>query len=156
MPIYRLIMNLTPLNRLCQGMQGEIATLLIGLGCHLSTSNLARAAAAGIPTSASTSRCLLLQSLQSCAARSLRRGAVVDGRRDLRTLRGQKLSKYVTVAQKLMAETYMRPSAMQVVCGGLVHFSTFRRQLLGGLSLCWSFIESFNGRHTLSIWIKYV
>eukprot|EP00435_Cladocopium_sp_Y103_P007463 s167_g2.t1 len=40
-----------------------------------------------------------------------------------------------------------------VICGGLVYFSTFRRQLLGSLNQCWAFIESFNsaGRHRLLI-----
>ena len=43
-----------------------------------------------------------------------------------------------------MGETHCSQRQMQVVCGGLVYFSTFRRQLLGGLNLCWAFIESFN------------
>ena len=80
-------------------------------------------------------------------------GAVVDGNRGLAYPKGQKLSKYVTIAYHLMEETMATQRQMQVVCGGLVYFSTFRRQLLGGLNACWAFIESFNvrGRHRLPI-----
>ena len=76
-------------------------------------------------------------------------GAVLDGVRGIAYPKGQKLSKYVTIAYQLMSETHCSQRQMQVVCGGLVYFSTFRRQLLGGLNLCWAFIESFNscGRH---------
>ena len=67
--------------------------------------------------------------------------------------KGQKLSKYVAIAYQLMEETMATQRQMQVVCGGLVYFSTFRRQLLGGLNACWAFIESFNvrGRRRLPI-----
>ena len=51
----------------------------------------------------------------------------------------QKLSRYITIAHQLMQETHATQRQMQVVCGGLVYFSTFRRQLLGGLNLCWNF-----------------
>ena len=76
-------------------------------------------------------------------------GAVVDGERGIAYPKGQKLSKYVTIAYQLVSESHCSQRQMQVVCGGLVYFSTFRRQLLGGLNLCWAFIESFNscGRH---------
>ena len=80
-------------------------------------------------------------------------GAVVDGQRGIAFPKGQKLSKYITIACKLMQETRATQRQMQVVCGGLVYFSTFRRQLLGGLNQVWRFIESFNhgGRHSLPI-----
>ena len=76
-------------------------------------------------------------------------GAVLDGERGIAYPKGQKLSKYITIAYQLVNETHCSQRQMQVVCGGLVYFSTFRRQLLGGLNLCWTFIESFNtcGRH---------
>ena len=76
-------------------------------------------------------------------------GAVVDGTLGVAYPKGQKLSKYMTIAYKLVHETYATQKQMQVVCGGLVYFSTFRRQLLGGLNMVWSFIESFKtcGRH---------
>lgn len=75
---------------------------------------------------------------------------MVDGVRGLAYPRGQKLSKYMTMAFQLMQETR---ATQQVICGGLVYFSTFRRQLLGGLNRCWRYIESFNhaGRHSLPI-----
>ena len=80
-------------------------------------------------------------------------GAVVDGTRGLAYPKGQKLSKYITIAHQLMEENMATQRQMQVVCGGLVYFSTFRRQLLGGLNAVWAFIESFNvrGRHRLPI-----
>ena len=80
-------------------------------------------------------------------------GAVVDGERGIAYPKGQKLSKYITIAHQLLQERYCSQRQMQVVCGGLVYFSTFRRQLLGGLNLCWAFIESFNhcGRRKQSL-----
>lgn len=80
-------------------------------------------------------------------------GAVVDGVRGLAYPKSQKLSKYVTMAYKLMQESRATQRQMQVVCGGLVYFATFRRQLLGGLNQCWRYIESFNhaGRHSLPL-----
>eukprot|EP00435_Cladocopium_sp_Y103_P021735 s916_g5.t1 len=80
-------------------------------------------------------------------------GAQVDGIRGVAYPKGSKLVKYVVmVLMFCQLETCSQRQA-QVICGGLVYFSTFRRQLLGSLNLCWSFIESFNtrGRHKLPI-----
>ena len=78
-------------------------------------------------------------------------GAVIGRRvRGIAYPKGQKLSKYITIAYQLMSETHCSQSDR---CRWYVEawctFSTFRRQLLGGLNLCWAFIESFNscGRH---------
>ena len=80
-------------------------------------------------------------------------GAVLDGARGIAYPKGQKLSKYMTIAYQLLKEASCSQRQMQVVCGGLVYFSPFRRQLLGGLNLCWTFIGSFNacGRHHQAI-----
>ena len=60
-------------------------------------------------------------------------GAVVDGRRGLAYPKMQKLSKYVTIAHQLIY--YARDLCNAAPNASGVYFSTFRRQLLGGLKL---------------------
>ena len=45
---------------------------------------------------------------------------------------------------KLVEQRYVTQRQMQVVCGGLVYFSMFRRPMLGLLNAVWRFIESFS------------
>lgn len=80
-------------------------------------------------------------------------GAQVDGIRGVAYPKGSKLVKYVVMALLFCELTRCNQRQIQVICGGLVYFSTFRRQLLGSLNLCWGFIESFNhaGRYSLPI-----
>ena len=85
-------------------------------------------------------------------------GAIVDGAKGLAYPKGGKLIKYTVMAILFCQLSYCSQRQAQVICGGLVYFSTFRRQLLGSLNACWAFIESFNhaGRHHLPIphWVK--
>ena len=76
-------------------------------------------------------------------------GALVDGERGLAFPKGAKLIKYVVMALLFCQLERCNQKQVQVICGGLVYFTMFRRQLLGSLNQCWSFIESFNhcGRH---------
>ena len=79
-------------------------------------------------------------------ARSLHaevQGAQIDGVRGIAYPRDQKLAKYLTAALQLCKTDRVSQRQMQVVCGGLVYVSMFRRPLLGGLNAVWRFIESF-------------
>ncbi len=71
-------------------------------------------------------------------------GAQVDGVAGIAYPRESKLLKYVSAALKVCSQSMVTQKQLQVVCGGLVYFSMFRRQLLGGLNAVWTFIESFN------------
>ena len=72
--------------------------------------------------------------------------------------KGPKLIKYVVMALLFCQLAGCAQRQVQVVCGGLVYFSAFRRQLLGSLNHCWVFIEEFNkaGRYHLPVptWVR--
>ena len=85
-------------------------------------------------------------------ARSLKaevQGAQVDGALGVAYPRDPKLFKYIQAALKLLDEKRVSQRQMQVVCGGLVYISMFRRALLGSLNQVWKFIESFGEGHRL-------
>jgi len=71
-------------------------------------------------------------------------GAQVDGERGLAFPRESKLLKYIAASLALLSADVVSQREMQVVCGGLVYISMFRRQLLGCLNSVWRFIESFH------------
>ena len=71
-------------------------------------------------------------------------GAQVDGVKGIAYPREVKLLKYLSAAIGLLARDKVTQRQMQVICGGLVYVSMFRRQLLGCLNAVWRFIESFN------------
>ena len=71
-------------------------------------------------------------------------GAHVDGVEGIAFPRELKLLKYLGAALHLLKQSFVTQKEMQVVCGGLVYMSMFRRPLLGGLNSVWSFIENFN------------
>ena len=71
-------------------------------------------------------------------------GAEVDGQRGVAYPRESKLLKYVSAALQVCSQKLVTQKQLQVVCGGLVYFSMFRRPLLGCLNSIWKFIESFN------------
>ena len=54
-----------------------------------------------------------------------------------------KLTKYLSLALTLCGQQMVSQRQVQVVCGGLVYFSMFRRPTLGSLNAVWKFIESF-------------
>ena len=80
-------------------------------------------------------------------------GAIIDGKRGLAYPKGAKLVKYVVMALLLTSRASCAQRQMQVICGGLVYFRMFRRQVLGSMNACWKFTEDFNvaGRHNLAI-----
>ena len=71
-------------------------------------------------------------------------GAMVDGTRGLAYPREVKLLKYLSAALKLCTQPKVSQKQLQVVCGGLVYISMFRRPLLGSLNAVWRQIEDFN------------
>lgn len=71
-------------------------------------------------------------------------GATVDGVKGLAFPREQKLARYISLAFSLASLPVATQRQWQVVCGGLVYFSMFRRPLLGTLNRVWSRIESYN------------
>ena len=72
-------------------------------------------------------------------------GAMVDGVRGMAYPREVKLLKYITAALRLCHQPQVSQRQMQVVCGGLVYISMFRRPLLGSLNSVWRQVEDFNG-----------
>eukprot|EP00435_Cladocopium_sp_Y103_P018568 s1259_g4.t1 len=78
-------------------------------------------------------------------------GATVDGEAGVAYPRESKMAKYFGLAVKLCLQTRATQKQWQVVCGGLVYISMFRRPLLGSLNQVWQHILSFDRtqRHTL-------
>ena len=76
-------------------------------------------------------------------------GAVVDGDLGVAYPRECKLLRYVAASLAVCDAFDVTQRQVQVVCGGLVYVSMFRRPLLGCLNAVWSFVESFdhNGAH---------
>lgn len=70
-------------------------------------------------------------------------GAVLDGRLGIAYPKPAKVGLYVSLALELVRRGVATQREMQVVCGGFVYFSLFRRPLLSALNACWQFIESF-------------
>ena len=70
-------------------------------------------------------------------------GATVDGVRGIAFPKEAKISKYLSLALTLCGQQLVSQRQVQVVCGGLVYFSMFRRPTLGSLNAVWKFIESF-------------
>lgn len=75
-------------------------------------------------------------------------GAMVDGHLGVAYPREVKLLKYVSATLALCGSSSVSQRQVQVVCGGLVYISMFRRPLLGCLNRVWSFIESFKSEGT--------
>ena len=70
-------------------------------------------------------------------------GAQVDGVLGVAYPRESKLLKYIAAGLKLISQYQVTQREVQVVCGGLVYVSMFRRPLLGCLNAVWRFVESF-------------
>ena len=72
-------------------------------------------------------------------------GAIIDGEAGVAYPKPVKLYKYLALATLLLQEVSCTQKQAQVVAGGLVYISMFRRPLLGALNQLWQFIESFRG-----------
>ena len=72
-------------------------------------------------------------------------GAVVDGEAGIAHPKPEKILKYCELATLLLKAGECSQKQAQVVGGGLVYFTMFRRPLLGALNHLWKFILSFEG-----------
>ena len=70
-------------------------------------------------------------------------GALVDGDQGSATPKPDKIKKYVALTISLLKKGVAKQKEVQVVAGGLVYMSMFRRPLLGSLNAVWVFIENF-------------
>ena len=86
------------------------------------------------------------RNLKKSVTRQLRaevQGAQVDGEEGVAYPRESKIMKYLGAALSLVAQKRVTQKQLQVVCGGLVYISMFRRPILGCLNAIWPFIASF-------------
>eukprot|EP00438_Fugacium_kawagutii_P022473 Skav232359 [mRNA] locus=scaffold2646:533467:535827:+ [translate_table: standard] len=77
-------------------------------------------------------------------------GASVNGELGVAYPRESKIVKYFSLALSLAKAPAARLKQWQVVCGGLVYFSMFRRPLVACLNGVWGHIESYQG--DVSVW----
>ena len=70
-------------------------------------------------------------------------GADIDGKLGTGRPKGEKLGKYVSAALSLLRRARCSQKEIQIVGGGLVYFSMFRRPLMSCLNFIWGFIQSF-------------
>ena len=72
-------------------------------------------------------------------------GALVDGVAGLAAPKVEKIAKYLQLTRLMIQAGSATQKQAQIVGGGLVYMSMFRRPLLGSLNHLWSFIVSFDG-----------
>lgn len=72
-------------------------------------------------------------------------GAIIDGVAGVAYPKPEKVLKYMQLGKLLLEQDMCTQKQVQVVGGGLVYFSMFRRPLLGCLNCLWRFITSFDG-----------
>lgn len=70
-------------------------------------------------------------------------GAIVDGRQGIAYPKPQKVLKYLHLAKLLLEEERCTQKQVQIIGGGFVYFTMFRRPLLGCLNALWRFILQF-------------
>lgn len=90
------------------------------------------------------------RNLKKSVSRSLSaevQGAQVDGQLGVAYPREAKLLKYVAASLLLTQQPSCTQRQAQVVAGGLVYISMFKRPLLGSLNAIWGFIQSFDHPH---------
>lgn len=71
-------------------------------------------------------------------------GAIVHGKEGFAAPKPEKMLKYTQLALLCLNHKRCSQKQMQVIAGGLVYISTFRRAILGCLNHVWVFIEKFN------------
>lgn len=68
-------------------------------------------------------------------------GALVLGDKGIALPKPQKLLQYIRLGMELLVRGECKLRELQVVCGGLVYFTGFRRPLLSALNAVWRFME---------------
>eukprot|EP00438_Fugacium_kawagutii_P019340 Skav202391 [mRNA] locus=scaffold1406:428545:431115:- [translate_table: standard] len=72
-------------------------------------------------------------------------GGLIDGEAGIAAPKPEKLLKYCFLALKMLQQRTCSQKQLQVVAGGFVYLSMFRRPLLGCLNHVWTAIGEFNG-----------
>eukprot|EP00435_Cladocopium_sp_Y103_P007936 s2109_g2.t1 len=72
-------------------------------------------------------------------------GAILDGSLGVAYPKPAKVGVYVSLALELLRRGAATQRELQVVCGGFVYFSLFRRPLLSALNAVWKLIEELKG-----------
>ncbi len=72
-------------------------------------------------------------------------GAIVNGVTGKVTPKPSKVLKYLSLGLQLLSAGEATQKQLQIVCGGFVYCTMFRRALLGLLNGVWKFIMSFEG-----------
>ena len=72
-------------------------------------------------------------------------GALVLGDMGIAIPKPQKLMQYIRLTMELLVQGECTLRELQVVCGGLVYFTSFRRPLLCALNCVWRFMEDLKG-----------
>ena len=72
-------------------------------------------------------------------------GAIIDGGQGVAYPKPSKVYKYTALSLLFLKEAVSSQKQAQVIAGGLVYLSMFRRPLLGSLNHIWRFIEAFRG-----------
>ena len=70
---------------------------------------------------------------------------MVDGVRGVAYPKVDKILKHVVLGLKLASSTFSTQRQAQIVGGGFVYMTMFRRPLLSVLNHIWSYIKSFEG-----------
>ncbi|CAL1153513.1 unnamed protein product, partial [Cladocopium goreaui] len=78
-------------------------------------------------------------------------GATIDGKLGVAYPRESKLCRYFSLALNLASLELATQKQWQIVCGGLVYVSMFRRPMLSGLNAVWRHIESYNSGGSLRL-----
>ena len=71
-------------------------------------------------------------------------GAEIDGSLGVSRPKREKMGKYASTTVSLLRKKKCSRKEIQVVCGGLVYFSMFRRPLMSCLNYVWRFIQFFD------------
>ena len=70
-------------------------------------------------------------------------GAIIDGVKGIAYPKPAKVLKYAQLGSLLLGEKRCSVKQIQIVAGGLVYMSMFRRPLLGSLNAVWRFVQEF-------------
>eukprot|EP00438_Fugacium_kawagutii_P020310 Skav220832 [mRNA] locus=scaffold1888:98162:103688:+ [translate_table: standard] len=146
----RLIMNLTPVNELCGNLQGDMGTLpmltglnalVMGEDCQL----LGTASDQILQLRQTYEVMKLPRHEKKGVQRALRaevQGALVLGDLGVAIPKPGKVLQYVGLTIELLRRGSCTLRELQVVCGGLVYLTSFRKPLLSCLNQVWVSMET--------------
>ena len=133
-PLFRIYLdNFDELRRVSKGLaeaiEGKVSPLIAGLREEYQ--------AIGVPRHP--------KKAVSSSRKAEVQGAVVDGLLGVAYPKPEKILKYVGLTVLLLKADVCNQKQAQVVGGGLVYLTMFRRPLLGCLNWLWKFVTSFEG-----------